>query len=229
WYNVSRAQERVYDKLKEKPIYSEGALKSHYAWHILSRGNAFDYFKPEDIRKAMRRYVLPCAERISKDFSSIDFGWVNYLAANDETMGLQPDMLEYICSKALAYDSPISLMGNLEELRRHPLRKENLEVISAWEEAKREALFSEEDKALLKDPQKEFLLLKDSEGKPQFYECQMLTEESDRNWRAFAFTKEGKSCIIYWNPMEGGRKIVEKDCSLKELIKQFNIEYKKSR
>lgn len=210
WYNVSLAQQRVYEALPEKPIYSEGALKSHYGWHILTRGNAFDYFKPEDTRKAMKRYVLPCAERISKDFSSIDFGWVNYVDSDSTTIGMQPDMLEYICSKALAYDSPISLMGNLDVLKRHPLRKDNLAVVRAWEEAKRSGAFTQEQKDLLKDPDREFLLLKDKDGTPRFYECIMITPEGDRTHRAFAFIKDGKNYVISWDPLKGGKKITRK-------------------
>ncbi len=39
WHTVSKAQLIVYDHLEPKPLLSEGALKSHFGWHILSRGN----------------------------------------------------------------------------------------------------------------------------------------------------------------------------------------------
>lgn len=65
WYNVSKAQLAVYDKLDPKPLLSEGALKSHFGWHILTRGNAFDLFRPEDIREATNRYTVPVARYIA--------------------------------------------------------------------------------------------------------------------------------------------------------------------
>lgn len=82
----------------------------------------------------MKKYTLRCAEQIAKDFTSVNFGWVNYLAPNDKTIGMQPDMYEYICSKAVAWNSPISLVGNLKELQNHPRTEDNLRVIKMWEE-----------------------------------------------------------------------------------------------
>ena len=63
----------VYNEMKPTPLFAEGALKSHYGWHILSRGNAFDIFPPERIRPAMKKYTLRCAEQIAKDFYFCQF------------------------------------------------------------------------------------------------------------------------------------------------------------
>lgn len=203
WYNVSRSQLRVYDRLGNKPLFSEGALKSHYGWHILTRGNAFDLFCPDDIRTAMGRYTLPCAQRIANDFTSVNFGWVDYLAPSAKTIGMQPDMYEYICSKALAYDSPISLMGKLEELHAHPRTPDNLEVVRLWENAKIDGAFDDRTKQMLKDPSREFVLLTDEQGKPRIYEYHKIELEND-DVRAFAFERGGRSCIIYWAARENG-------------------------
>src|SRR6185437_11288205 len=46
WFNVSRAQWIVSQRLQPESLFAEGACKSHFSWHILSRGNAFDVFKP---------------------------------------------------------------------------------------------------------------------------------------------------------------------------------------
>ncbi len=197
WYNVSRAQMSVYEKLSPEPLFSEGALKSHFGWHILSRGNAFDLFRPEDIRTAMGRYTLPCAERLSNDFTSVNFGWVDYLAPSEQSIGMQPDMYEYICSKALAWDSPLSVMGKLDQIRSHPRTKDNFDVIKRWEKAKLEGVFTAEQKQALKSPDKEFILLYEK-GKPCFYEYELAIERDDL--RAFSFTRRGKTCLVYWAP-----------------------------
>ncbi len=197
WYNVSKAQISVYEKLSPEPLFSEGALKSHFGWHILSRGNAFDLFHPEDIRTAMRRYTLPCAERLSDDFTSVNFGWVDYLSPNEQTIGMQPDMYEYICSKALAWDSPLSVMGKLDEIRSHPRTDDNFDVISRWENAKLEGIFTKEQKQILKSPDKEFILLYEN-GMPRFYEYE-LAIDSDVV-RAFSFIRNDKICMVYWAP-----------------------------
>ncbi len=209
WYNVSRSQMTVYKEMKPAPLFAEGALKSHYGWHILSRGNAFDLFPPERIRPAMKKYTLRCAEQIAKDFTSVNFGWLNYLAPNESTIGMQPDMYEYICSKAVAWDSPISLMGNLKELRQHPRTADNLRVIRKWEEAKLQGTLTEEQKQLLKNPEQEYLLMKDKKGNLQLYPYSQITADDEKNIRAFAFLKESKTCILYWHTNGWGKIILD--------------------
>ena len=197
WYNVSKAQMSVYEKLSPAPLFSEGALKSHFGWHILTRGNAFDLFRPEDIRTAMKRYTLACAGRIADDFTSVNFGWADYLAPGESTIGMQPDMYEYIFSKALAWDSPVSVMGKLDQIRSHPRTKDNFEVMRRWETAKLSGVFTQQQKEMLKDPDREYVLLYEK-GKPCLYEYE-LALESD-SIRAFSFTRSGKNCLVYWAP-----------------------------
>lgn len=198
WYNVSRSQMTVYEEMEPAPLFSEGALKSHYGWHILTRGNAFDLFPPERIRYAMKKYTLPCAERISKDFTSVNFGWVDYLAPDSTTIGMQPDMYEYICSKALAWDSPISLVGKLDQIKKHPRTDDNFDVISRWENAKIGNRLTMEQKQMLKDPDAEYLLLEGKDGTLELHRYYPITD--DRSCvRAFVFEKDGRSCLICWH------------------------------
>ena len=201
WYNVSRSQQAVYDRLEDKPIYCEGALKSHWGWHILSRGNAFDLFRPEKIRPAYRKYTLRCAKAIADDFTSVDFGWTDYLAPDESTIGMQPDILEYICSKALAWNSPISLMGKLPALDSHPRTEDNLRVIRDWERAKTEGLLGEKDIQRLREPESEWMLLGG-----RIYPAQQLTPDNgDSPVRAFLIEKEGRNCLVYWHMSGSGK------------------------
>lgn len=220
WYNVSRSQSVVYEALQPAPLFAEGALKSHFGWHILSRGNAFDIFPPERIRPAMKRYTLRGAARNAADFTAVDFGWVNYLAPGDETIGMQPDMYEYIYSKALAWDAPVSLVGNLEELRRHPRTEDNLRVMERWERAKLEDAFTPGQKEQLKDPDREFFLFESPQGGFELYPCRQLTPDDESGVRAFLFRRGAKSCILYWHtsgeatlrlPLSGARPTLTDD------------------
>ena len=56
WFNVSRAQWLTWNQLKPRPLFAEGACKSHFSWHILTRGNAFDIFRPEVMKDATRAH-----------------------------------------------------------------------------------------------------------------------------------------------------------------------------
>lgn len=218
WYNVSRSQLTVYNELSPAPLFSEGALKSHFGWHILSRGNAFDLFPPERIRPAMKKYTLRAARQTAKDFTSVNFGWVDYLAPNEKTIGMQPDMYEYICSHATAWDCPISLMGKLGELKKHPRTADNLHVICMWEEAKLQGCFTAEQKEMLKDPEQEYLLQKDSNGRFKLYPYTQITPDTEGPIRAFIFERNGKTCIVYWHMTGTGEITLETD---KKLIRLF--------
>ncbi len=203
WYNVSRSQLEVYDALDPAPLYAEGALKSHYGWHILSRGNAFDTFAPERIRQAMRRYTLRCAEQVACDFTSVNFGWVNYVAPSEKTIGMQPDIFDFICSKALAWDCPISLVANLPEIEKHPRTADNLRTIALWEDMKLSGAVSAQEKAAMRDPEREFTILPRRNGWPVIREVVQLTPDSVNLTdpiRAFAYAVDPETtAIIYWH------------------------------
>ncbi len=201
WYHVSKAQLAVHEALESKPLFSEGALKSHFSWHILTRGNAFDTFSPEVIKEATRKHPLTEIELVSNDFTSIDFGWIGYVAPGEETIGMQPDMLEYVSSRAAAWNSVISLVGNLDHLKNHPRTADNLEVIRRWEEVRTTEFLSEDLKRDLKDPFQEHLLLINEEGAYELLPYSQISDTGQGNngLRAFIFERNHMSWVVYWH------------------------------
>lgn len=203
WYNVSRSQLEVYNAMTPAPMWAEGAQKSHYGWHILSRGNAFDIFPPERIRPAMKRYTLRCARQVACDFTSVNFGWVNYLAPSDKTIGMQPDMYDYICSKALAWDSPISLVANMPDLEIHPRTPDNLLAINLWETAKLDRTIPDSVKLAMRDPDTEWTIIPRRGGRVDVRRVTQLTPDSlnaTMPVRAFTYPVDAAhTAVIYWN------------------------------
>ena len=203
WYNVSRSQLEVYKAMNPAPMWAEGAQKSHYGWHILSRGNAFDIFPPERIRQAMKRYTLRCAEQVACDFTSVNFGWVNYLAPSEKTIGMQPDMYDYICSKALAWDSPISLVANMPEIDSHPRTADNLLAINLWETAKLNNSIDPELKNAMRDPEREWTIMPRKNGRFEIHEVSQITPDSlnaELPVRAFSYKIDNNNtAIVYWD------------------------------
>ena len=201
WYTVSKAQLTVYNCLNPAPLFSEGAIKSHYSWHIMTRGNAFDVFAPEAIKEATRKYQATEAKYIAQDFTSINFGWIDYLAPGSTTIGLQPDMLEYVCSRGAAWNCPISLVGNLDQLKSHPRTPDNMEVIRRWEEARIINFFNEEQKKALKNLNQEHILLINEAGGYELcpYEQIKGTAHGNQALRAFIFERSGKVYVVYWH------------------------------
>ena len=223
WYTVSKAQLDVYKALKPNPLFSEGATKSHFSWHILTRGNAFDVFPPEFLKEATRKHPFSAAKYTAQDFTSINFGWINYVAPDTTTMGMQPDMLEYVCSRGAAWDCPIALVGNLDPLKQHPRTPDNLEVIRRWETARIQDFFSEKQKEALKDGAQEHLLLVNEQGEFELVPYARIPNVAggSEKVRAFIFQRKGQSWVIYWHPRGEARlelPVSKKDVELYETL-----------
>ncbi|HZK95277.1 MAG TPA: hypothetical protein VFC67_13800 [Prolixibacteraceae bacterium] len=230
WFTVSKSQEIVYNCLNPKPLVSEGAIKSHFGWHILSRGNAFDVFAPEVIKQATAKYQASEAKYIAQDFTSINFGWIGYRTPDSTTIGIQPDMLEYICSRGAAWDCPISLQGNLDQLKSHHRTADNLEVIRRWEEARINNFFSAEQKKMMQYFYQEHILLINETGGFELCPYQQIQYAAKGNpeVRAFIFQHSGKTYVVYWhNSGEGKLKInvtVEKVHLFMKLDTEIKVE-----
>ncbi len=72
---VGLAQWKVYNKLSKKPTFCEGAAKSHFSWHMLSGGNAFDVFPTESFKEMTALHPFREAPQMKKDFTRVNFGW----------------------------------------------------------------------------------------------------------------------------------------------------------
>ncbi len=226
WYNVTKAQMVVYDALKTKSLFAEGAQKSHYGWHLLTRGNAFDVFRPEDIKTATRRYPIEAIKMISNDFSSIDFGWIKMELPGKETIGIQPDMIEYVTSRAFAWNSIISIGGQLDFLEKHPRTNDNLEVIRRWEEVRANDILTEKEIESLKNEMQEHILLIDEKGEFELqpYEQIKNVAGGDKNVRAFIFERNNKTWVVYWHTSGNGKLELKTDANNVILYKSLGDE-----
>lgn len=201
WYNIGNSQYVMYKEFSPEPLLAEGAAKAHFSWHILTRGNAFDNFRPELIKQAVRDYEAPEAEFVAKDFSAIDFGWVYPFVPDKTTVGMQPDMIEYVWSRAAAWDCIASLNGHLQSLDDHPRTKDNLQVIHRWEDARIGGYLTKEQKEQLKNLNQEHILLIDENGKFELQPCKQITGMplDSSAIRSFEFRRNGKVWVVYWH------------------------------
>lgn len=259
WYHVPKTQWNVWRRLKTGPIWSESALKSHFGWHMHSRGNAFDVFKGELQRAMMRKYILRTARQDADDFSPIDFGWLamqpprrpdpkkkkpqhQYAQSAfwNGTMGLQPDVVEFVACKAVAWNSPIGFQMVVGRYRSHPRASDCLAAFKRWEDAKLAGSFTFAQKEAFKDPEREWMLWPFApEGSPEPVECRSVTDFSERPLRAFSYVRGGKAGIVYWSVEDAetpdvslpgiettlrkdrGRRFIEADVSESALVAAF--------
>jgi hypothetical protein len=201
WFTVSWAQWQVWQKLEPKPLFSEGACKSHFSWHILTRGNAFDVFQPEVIKAALRSYAGAEAPRAARDFTAVNFGWVGYWAPSEKTIGTQPDMLEYVSSRAAAWNCPLSYRPDLGQLEAHPRTPDNLEVFKRWEDVRARNWLTPTQKDALKNLGQEHLLLLNEANAFELVPYSQIEKVAgaEQPARAFAFERAGKTCVVFWH------------------------------
>lgn len=234
WHHVPRAQYVLYERLDPKPIFCETALKSHFGWHINSRGNAFDIFSPGRIQAAMRACNLRCAARDADDFTCVDFGWLNLRLpeapkperANPQDAGrkegffsgMQPDHFEYVFSKALAWNSPVTVQFSRKALTSHPHIKDCLTAMGRWEQARRESRFATAECVELKDPDKWHSLLDLGSEQPELVSCLPVTMDSECPLRAYSFVRQGESGIVYWDMLSSETPILDDlPCAVRRL------------
>ena len=207
-YNVPRGKYRVYKKLQPQPLFGEGAAKSHFSWHMLSGGNAFDVFSAEEQKNAVRVHQLEQAPRMKADFTRLNFGWLPYQLASEKTVGTQADVIEFVTSKAAAWDSPISMFGDLKAIAAHPRTCDIRGIIRLWEDVRAKNWLTESQKKLLQDPHQEYTLLVNGNGRYELqpYEQILNVANTSRDIRAFIFKRKNEWNVVYWH-ISGGKKL----------------------
>ena len=226
WFTVSRAQWLVLKQLEPKPLFAEGACKSHFSWHILTRGNAFDVFKPEVMKACIRAYPAAEAQRVARDFTSINFGWIGYWAPTKDTSGTQPDMIEYTTSRAAAWDCPVSLEGDLDQMKLHPRTGDNLEVVKRWEDVRASNWLTSAQKELLRDLEQEHILLIDDTGHFELVPYSQIEKVAgaDQAARAFVFERAGKIWVVFWHTSGSATLYVDVPPRQVRLMKELGKE-----
>jgi hypothetical protein len=191
----------VFRKLTPEPLFAEGAAKTHFSWHMLTGGNAFDVFRPEALKAETLRHPFREAPRMRDNFTRLNFGWLGYWLPDEQTVGTQPDQLEFVTSKAAAWDCPVSIHANPATLAQHPRTADNFEVFRRWEQVRARKWLTEEHKERLRDPDQEFTLLLDEHGQFELVACERVEGAAggSREVIAYTFERLGAVYAMYWH------------------------------
>ncbi len=175
---------------------------------MLTRGNAFDIFKPELIKESVRQFPAEEAPRMRDNFTHINFGWLGYWLPDSNTVGTQPDMLEYVTSRAAAWDCPISIQANLALFAAHPRTPDNMEVIRRWEQVRASHWLTTAQTEMLRDLNQEHILLLNEKNELELhpYNQIMTVAGGSREVRAFSFKRNGDQYVVYWH-ISGDKKL----------------------
>ncbi|MBQ7779162.1 MAG: hypothetical protein IJ404_01605 [Clostridia bacterium] len=194
-YHVSNAQYRTIKLFDNPPKFCEGAAKTHFGWHWMSGGNAFDVFQTQNFKKHLTQFPFDEAEQIRQDFTRVDFGWWYFFE------DIEPDIYEFGISRAVAYDCPITLICPATwELPANKRASDNFEVIRRWEEYRDQ--LTEEQRTLLRDPVNEYTLLKVGDGLEMVPYDRMTAPEGIT---AYGFEHNGKYHVTLWHKKDSAK------------------------
>lgn len=221
--HVPNAQYRVWKQLGKKPIFTEGAAKGHFSWHLQAGANAFDVFPPEIFKAMIVRWPQYEASIMRKDFTRVNFGWWGLYQPEKKvkftdrapyrsvkSIGTQYDMWEFGTSRAAAWDCPVTIQFYPANVRKHPRGDDLMEVMRRWEDVRAKGWLTAEMKEALKSPTQEHHLYVNEKGEYELLEMEMLdTAAKAPNARAFIFERGGKRMIAYWHTNGSGKLEVD--------------------
>jgi hypothetical protein len=144
WYHVANAQQRVYRLLDPPPPVCEAAMSTHFSWHMMTRGNAYDV-AGRHIKAFTRQVTCRTAPLRALEFTRINFGWIFGFYRD-----LSPDTLEYVLSRGAAWDCPFSIRATPAEVAANPRADDCLDVIRLWETARIEGRLADAQHAMLR-------------------------------------------------------------------------------
>lgn len=193
-YHVSNAQYRVIKKFDHPTLYCEGAAKTHFGWHWLGGGNAFDVFPCDTFKDLILEFPFTEAKHMKEDFTRVNFGWWKYY------LETQPDIYEFGTSRAASWDCPVTMLLDLPEVEGNPRTKDNFEVLRRWEEYR--PLLTEEQKLALRSHDQEHTLLKLESG---YALVPYDRAEAPAGITAYIFEYEGKAYATLWHKSGEGR------------------------
>ena len=196
-FHVANGQHRTYKLMQPAPLFTEGAAKTHFSWHMLSGGNAFDVFPPAIFKEMIRLHPADEAVRMRQDFTRLNFGWWSVFPEQDG--GTQPDHWEYGTSLAAAFDCPATIQGRFENMTRHPRLDDLLEVLRRWEDVRISGWLTEaQKKQIIENQLQEHILLINEQKEYELVPYAQIPT-ADQNLRAFAFERNNKRYVVYWH------------------------------
>ncbi len=191
-YHIPNAQYKVYKKLNKEPVYCEGAAKSHFSWHMITGGNAFDVFPTAVFKEKIVEFPFDEAAKVKNDFTRVNFGWWGYY---EDT---QPDIYEFGTSRAAAWDCPVTMQCNLKNFKANARTEDNFEVLRRWEDVRAKKWLTEEQKEELKNPKQEHILIINENGEYELLKYDKIAGTAE-NISAFVFERKGKNCAVCWH------------------------------
>jgi hypothetical protein len=153
-----------------------GTAKTHRLWHSFTIGSTVDTYLNTHHRYLAEGKPIPitCKQHIDRSVRYVvrtnkslipgEFGWFGIwpdITRNGRTYeGLQLDEIEYVMTKCLAYDAPISLETGFGSMDAHALTPAIIDIVGVYEKMRLDKTVPAETINMLKETGKDYAWIK---------------------------------------------------------------------
>jgi hypothetical protein len=166
WYWADKFVFEIQRHLK-KPVGMEMSAMWHHFWQYRTRWQAWDY--PQ---RGQKRFIDLHAEAVNGGLLlPLHLGWWNFQGFDPpQVESTYPDVIEDLGAKLIGWDAGISLTGAIDpaRLKSVPLFGRAVDILHRYEELRRSGDVSEGIRAKLREPGREFALVRDPAGTWRF-------------------------------------------------------------
>jgi hypothetical protein len=217
-YYAAKAHAVVMQKLTKRPLIHQGGGFENELWHSFTRDATVDQYPgtylallqaggtvdkwptcKDHVDRSVRR-VSRCAD----DMTPGELGWFGINPKRGKYDGLQYDEIEYLMTKSLPLNVPISLQTGFAQMEAHPLTPDILEIVRAYEELRWSGRTPPKTAAQVGELGKDFVLLRDNRrttsAAPEFIEVQPLPAVAGtHDLRAFIGSQGPDTIATLWH------------------------------
>jgi len=167
WHYQAKFTFEICKRLK-KPAMMEMSTFSHHLWYVRSRMGAWDH-----PNRSHKRFIdMHCAanESCQRMFLPTNLGWWAFKTwSGPQGEPTFADDIEYLCAKALANNSGLSIMGvDPDTINKVPALPRLTAIMKNYENLRMANYFTEAVKEKLRVPGDEVALVKGADGEWQF-------------------------------------------------------------
>ena len=171
WYYGSKFVFEVVKNLK-RPAIIEMSTFHHHLWYVRSRIGAWDH-PSRGYRKFIDLHCLASLES-ERIFLPAHLGWWAFKTwAGPDNQPTFPEDVEYLCSKCIAYDCGLSVMGiDPESLRTKTFLRRLAGIVKRYESTRQQGYFPERVRRQLRKLGATFTLVVDRQGRDRLRQVQ---------------------------------------------------------
>lgn len=140
------------------PVVNGSSNIGHYYWHFNSYINWGEPWYAS-FRESQSRYRFDNQPFLERNYLPNMLGW--FLMTPDTRL----EDIEWMAARAAGYRAGYAFVAESETFRKNPATEAIVESIRSWEEAKERGVFTDEQRARLKDPERDFHLERAGEGR----------------------------------------------------------------